>query len=68
MRRGFGSLVTKKISQRIAALGLDVMALVNPHNLASNAMFTKLGFQVIDQCLWLRTEPVAGEFMWPDGQ
>ncbi|XP_030245214.1 uncharacterized protein LOC115564723 [Drosophila navojoa] len=68
MRRGFGSLVTKKISQRIAALGQDVMALVNPHNIASNAMFTKLGFQVIDQCLWLRTEPVAGEFMWPDGQ
>ncbi|EDW64939.1 uncharacterized protein [Drosophila virilis] len=67
-RRGFGSLVAKEMARRIAALGQDVMALVNPENQASNGMFDKLGFKVIDQCVWLRTEPVAGEFTWPDGQ
>ncbi|EDW03371.1 uncharacterized protein LOC6562002 [Drosophila grimshawi] len=67
-RRGFGSLVTKAMSKRIAALGQDVMALVNPENKPSYAMFDALGFKVIDQCYWLRTEPVTGEFIWPDGQ
>ncbi|KAH8419373.1 hypothetical protein KR222_010037 [Zaprionus bogoriensis] len=67
-RRGFGSLVTKEISRRIATQGQDVMALVNAENTASRGMFEKLGFRAIDQCVWLRTLPVAGEFVWPDGQ
>ncbi|XP_064546429.1 uncharacterized protein LOC135434022 isoform X2 [Drosophila montana] len=61
-RRGFGSLVAKEMARHIAVMGQDVMALVNPGNQASNGMFDKLGFKVIDQCVWLRTEPVAGEF------
>lgn len=68
LRRGFGSLVTREISRRIAALGQDVMALVGPKNAASCGMFDKLGFRVIDQCYWLRTTPISGDFVWPDGE
>ncbi|KAM8716711.1 hypothetical protein ACLKA7_003563 [Drosophila subpalustris] len=67
-RRGFGSVVTREITRRIGSLGQDVMALVNPQNNASCAMFDKLGFKVIDQCYWLRTEPLTGEVTWPDGE
>ncbi|XP_020799211.1 uncharacterized protein LOC110177035 [Drosophila serrata] len=67
-RRGFGSLVTREISYRLAAQGHDVMALVGHTNTASAGMFRKLGFQVIDQCLWLRTEPTEGDFVWPEGE
>ncbi|XP_068151065.1 uncharacterized protein [Drosophila tropicalis] len=67
-RRGLGSLLTREISHRIASLGQDVMALVNPKNAASCGMFDKLGFKVIDQCLWLRTEPTNGEFTWLEGE
>ncbi|KAH8413100.1 hypothetical protein KR009_007933 [Drosophila setifemur] len=67
-RRGFGSLVTREISHRLALRGEDVMALVGFSNKASSGMFSKLGFTVIDQCLWLRTEPTRGEFTWPEGQ
>ncbi|EDV31556.1 uncharacterized protein Dana_GF14492 [Drosophila ananassae] len=67
-RRGFGSLVTREISHILASHGHDVMALVGPNNKASCGMFTKLGFTVIDQCVWLRTEPTNGPFTWPDGE
>jgi len=67
-RRGFGSLVTQEITRRIGCLGQDVMALVGPQNVASSAMFDKFGFKIIDQCFWLRTEPVSGEVTWPDGE
>ncbi|KAH8391799.1 hypothetical protein KR215_004096, partial [Drosophila sulfurigaster] len=67
-RRGFGSLVTKEIARRIGCLGQDVMALVNPQNTPSRVMFDKLGFKVIDQCHWLRTQPLNGEFTWPEGE
>ncbi|XP_017051516.1 uncharacterized protein LOC108095091 [Drosophila ficusphila] len=67
-RRGFGSVVTREISYRLAAQGHDVMALVGHSNKPSSGMFSKLGFQVIDQCLWLRTEPTNGEFTWPEGE
>ncbi|KAH8283185.1 hypothetical protein KR054_012648 [Drosophila jambulina] len=67
-RRGFGSLVTREISYRLAAQGHDVMALVGPSNAPSAGMFRKLGFQAIDQCLWLRTEPTEGDFVWNEGE
>ncbi|XP_039482569.1 uncharacterized protein LOC120445950 isoform X1 [Drosophila santomea] len=67
-RRGFGSVVTREIAYRLAAEGHDVMALVGPLNKPSSEVFSKLGFQVIDQCLWLRTEPTKGEFTWPEGE
>ncbi|XP_022232625.2 uncharacterized protein LOC111081018 [Drosophila obscura] len=68
-RRGFGSLVTREISHRLAAQGHDVMALVGPSNKPSAGMFSKLGFRIIDQCVWLRTQPTTiGEFTWPAGE
>ncbi|XP_001356660.2 uncharacterized protein [Drosophila pseudoobscura] len=67
-RRGFGSLVTREISHRLATQGHDVMALVGPSNKPSAGMFSKLGFRIIDQCVWLRTKPTIGEFTWPDGE
>ncbi|KAH8329274.1 hypothetical protein KR074_006738, partial [Drosophila pseudoananassae] len=67
-RRGFGSLVTREISHLLASQGHDVMALVGPTNKASSGMFTKLGFTVIDRCVWLRTEPRNGTFVWPEGE
>ncbi|XP_070075770.1 uncharacterized protein [Drosophila takahashii] len=67
-RRGFGSVVTREISYRLAFQGHDVMALVGHSNKPSAGMFNKLGFQVIDQCLWLRTEPTKGDFTWPEGE
>uniref|UniRef100_A0A6P4EX21 Uncharacterized protein LOC108043437 n=1 Tax=Drosophila rhopaloa TaxID=1041015 RepID=A0A6P4EX21_DRORH len=67
-RRGFGSVVTREISYRLAAQGHDVMALVGTANKPSSAMFSKLGFRVIDQCEWLRTKPTKGEFTWPEGE
>ncbi|EDW55610.1 uncharacterized protein LOC6614533 [Drosophila sechellia] len=67
-RRGFGSVVTREIAYRLAAQGHDVMALVGPSNKPSSGMFSKLGFQVIDQCFWLRTEPTEGQFTWPEGE
>ncbi|KAH8271729.1 hypothetical protein KR044_002941, partial [Drosophila immigrans] len=68
LRRGFGSLVTQEITRRLGCLGQDVMALVNPLNTPSRDMFAKLGFKVCGQCYWLRTQPVVGEFIWPDGE
>ncbi|XP_017067904.2 uncharacterized protein LOC108105704 [Drosophila eugracilis] len=67
-RRGFGSVVTREISYRLAEQGHDVMALVGHLNKPSSGMFSKLGFKVIDQCLWLRTKPTKGEFTWPGGE
>lgn len=67
-RLGFGSLVTREISRRLAALGEDVMALVGPENIPSCGMFDTLGFRVIDHCFWLRTAPISGDFVWPDGE
>ncbi|BFF96270.1 uncharacterized protein DMAD_13506 [Drosophila madeirensis] len=67
-RRGFGSLVTREISRRLAAQGHDVMALVGPSNKPSAGMFSTLGFRIIDQCHWLRTRPTNGEFTWPEGE
>jgi len=68
IRRGFGSVVTREISYRLAAQGHDVMALVGHSNKPSSGMFSKLGFQIIDQCLWLRTEPTKGDGTWPEGE
>ncbi|XP_034472645.1 uncharacterized protein LOC117780291 isoform X2 [Drosophila innubila] len=67
-RRGFGSLVVKTLSQDIAALGDDVIAEIYPKNKASSNLFSKLGFQVIDQCYWINTAPATGKFTWPEGQ
>ncbi|BFF96269.1 uncharacterized protein DMAD_13505 [Drosophila madeirensis] len=67
-RRGFGAVVVKEYSRRVALLGYDVTAEVCPSNKASSGLFQKLGFKVIDQCSWLLTVPAQGDFTWPDGE
>lgn len=67
-RRGFGSVVTRAIARAIADEGDDVIALVGDCNHASRGMFTKLGFEVIDRCYWLRTFPLDLNKNWPDNQ
>ncbi|XP_002132675.1 uncharacterized protein [Drosophila pseudoobscura] len=67
-RRGFGAVVVKEYSRRVALLDYDVIAEVYPGNKASSGLFRKLGFKVIDQCRWLATVPSQGDFTWPDGE
>ncbi|KAH8244564.1 hypothetical protein KR038_002426 [Drosophila bunnanda] len=67
-RRGFGVLVVKEFSRRVALQGQDVMAEVDQDNKASAALFRKMGFELFDQSNWLITEPESGDFQWPDGE
>ncbi|KAH8333909.1 hypothetical protein KR059_004458 [Drosophila kikkawai] len=67
-RRGFGVLIVKEFSRRVALQGHDVMTEVDQDNQASSALFHKMGFQVIGQCHWLLTEAENGNFQWPDGE
>lgn len=59
MRKGFGSLVTRKMCQILAEMDQDTFALVGDHNEASQLMFEKIGFKVVDYCYWLRTIPTV---------
>ncbi|XP_022232647.2 uncharacterized protein LOC111081037 [Drosophila obscura] len=67
-RRGFGAVVVKEYSRRVALLGHDVTAEVCPGNKPSSGLFRKMGFKVIDHCRWLATLPAQGDFTWPDGE
>ncbi|KAH8283186.1 hypothetical protein KR054_012647 [Drosophila jambulina] len=67
-RRGFGVLVVKEFSRRVALQGHDVLTEVDQDNPASAALFRKLGFQIINQCHWFVTEPKNGDFQWPEGE
>ncbi|XP_063701906.1 uncharacterized protein LOC134831981 [Culicoides brevitarsis] len=64
-RRGFGSIVTKKMAQILAEMDQDTFALVGIQNIASQKMFEKIGFKVTDHCFWLRTIPTV-PFTWKD--
>jgi ribosomal protein S18 acetylase RimI-like enzyme len=66
MRKGIGSLVTLAMCKILANDGLDTFALVGNHNLASQKMFTRLGFERKDDAYWLRTLPLDGDFQWTD--
>ncbi|KAH8325579.1 hypothetical protein KR067_001957 [Drosophila pandora] len=67
-RRGFGVLIVKEFSRRVALQGHDIIAEVDKENEASASLFKKLGFKVIGQCHWLVTEAPNGDFQWPDGE
>ncbi|KAH8329273.1 hypothetical protein KR074_006737 [Drosophila pseudoananassae] len=67
-RRGFGALIVKEFSRRVALQGQDVIAEVDKENTASASLFKKLGFKVIDQCHWLVTRAPNGDLQWPDGE
>lgn len=47
--RGYGSLVAREISRQIASMGHDVYAGILAKNVASRALFGKLGFKHIGQ-------------------
>lgn len=65
-RRGFGSIVTRKICKMLAEMDQDTFALVGPHNEPSKRMFEKIGFKVQDYCYWLRTIPTVPTVQWED--
>ncbi|XP_020799076.1 uncharacterized protein LOC110176923 [Drosophila serrata] len=67
-RRGFGVLIVKEFSRRVALQGQDVMTEVDQDNEASSALFRKMGFKLFDQSNWLMTNAENGDFQWPDGE
>jgi ribosomal protein S18 acetylase RimI-like enzyme len=66
MRRGIGSLVTIAMCKILANEGLDTFALVGTQNIASQTMFSRLGFERKDDAYWLRTLPLDEKFEWSD--
>ncbi|KAH8237787.1 hypothetical protein KR032_000780 [Drosophila birchii] len=67
-RRGFGVHIVKEFSRRVALQGHDILTEVDQDNQASFALFRKMGYQIVDQCHWLLTEPENEDFQWPDGE
>ncbi|XP_017051486.1 uncharacterized protein LOC108095074 [Drosophila ficusphila] len=55
-RRGLGALVVKEFSKREALQERDTITEVARENIASLALFKKLGFKINDECRWLLTE------------
>lgn len=54
LRKGYGSLVAKAISKRIAIeFDSDVTAMIVKHNQKSMNMFTKLGFVGVGPHTWV---------------
>lgn len=68
MRKGIGSLVTLAMCKILANDGLDTFALVGSQNIASQKMFTRLGFEKRDDAYWLRTLPLDETFQWTDDE
>lgn len=56
LRKGYGSLVVKAIAKDMATMGMNCQAIVHCANEVSNAMFTKLGFEVVGSCFVVRTK------------
>lgn len=65
MNRGLGTLVCAAITKKISELGHDCCACVGKDNPASCAVFSKLGYKVVDNAYWLRTYPTV-PFKWTD--
>ncbi|XP_060666228.1 uncharacterized protein LOC132798387 isoform X2 [Drosophila nasuta] len=55
-RLGFGSLMVRVLSKKIAEQNLDVFAPVVTENTPSRRMFEKLGFEKIDEIYWTLEE------------
>lgn len=51
-RKGFGNLAVRYMSKLLAEKDIEVTAPVVIENVASRAMFEKLGFKVIDKVYW----------------
>lgn len=67
-RKGFGSLMTKIFSKKLAEDGLDVTGTVVIHNVASQMLFKKLGFKRTITVTWLvdYQDKTAQEYLFPD--
>lgn len=65
--KGYGSIVCRAVTKRLAELGEDAFACVAEHNIRSNRMFSSAGFKVVDRAHWLRTNPTI-PFQWVDDE
>lgn len=65
--KGYGSIVCRAITKKLAELGEDAFACVGEHNIQSNRMFSSTGFKVVDKACWLRTLPTI-PFHWVDDE
>lgn len=59
MRKGFGTLVARAITKELGQMGLDVCACVNTLNVASQIMFRRMGFEIIEKVYWIGTHPMV---------
>lgn len=48
--KGYGTLAVKEMTKQLAECGFDSCATVSPGNVASEAIFKKLGFKILCQC------------------
>ncbi|XP_031628311.1 uncharacterized protein LOC116344072 [Contarinia nasturtii] len=55
-RRGYGGLVLRCISKKIAELGHDVYASINEENTVSRSLFEKYGFKTNEKANWIPTK------------
>lgn len=53
---GYGSLVAKYVSKKIAEMGHDIYAGIIEKNYPSRKLFDKLGFKSIGQVHWITTK------------
>lgn len=55
LAKGYGSMVVKDISKKIAQLGHDVHAGIFEENTPSRRLFEKLGFEAVGEVHWITT-------------
>lgn len=55
-RKGYGQLVVKYLAKKIAEKGYIPHAYIDHNNVASYAMFSRLGFKKIDDTCWILAE------------
>ncbi|XP_058818039.1 uncharacterized protein LOC131681315 [Topomyia yanbarensis] len=65
LKKGYGTIVTVAMANKLAAMQQDCFALVSSGNIPSKRMFEKLGFRHTDFAYWLRTYPTE-PFQWID--
>lgn len=53
---GYGSLVTKCLSKKIAEMGFDVNVEISENNTPSRSLFSKLGFKFVEKVGWIITK------------
>lgn len=55
-RRGYGAMVIKSLSKRVARMGFDVQVEIVESNTPSMSLFEKLGFKPIAKLQWIVTK------------